>query len=236
MAAPIGQPKPAPRRSGIVVPNAPRWYQRLAALGLFIIECLVTFSLRVRWNDRSGLAQGAVAGPVIFCLWHNRLALCMLIWRRYARRHHPQGGLAALISASKDGALLAATLEQFGVQPVRGSSSRRGAQALLELNSALARDVNVAITPDGPRGPCYRVQSGVVALAQVSGAMVVPVSFHASRKFILRSWDRFQIPAPFARCEITFGPPLRLERDADDAQREAFRIRLETALQEITQD
>jgi hypothetical protein len=220
----------------VIVPNRPRWFQRVAAGGIFVFEFLLTCTLRIRWDDQAGLARGVVTGPVIFCLWHNRLALCMLAWRRYARRHHPGGGLAALISASKDGALLAATLQQFGVEAVRGSSSRRGPQALLELNSALERGLNVAITPDGPRGPAYRVQPGVVALAQVSGAAVVPVSFSARHKITVRSWDRFQLPLPFTRCEVVFGPPLTCPRAATPEQSEAFRAQLQQALMHITRD
>jgi len=236
MAATDTPKKKPPARSGIIVPNQPKWHQRLAAFGIFVFEFLITCTLRVRWDDRAGLATGQVQGPVIYCLWHNRLALCMLVWQRYVRRHHPGNGLAALISASKDGALLAATLEQFGVQPVRGSSSRRGAQALVELISSLERGVNVAITPDGPRGPCYRVQPGVTALAQLTGAVVLPVTYHASRKWTLKSWDRFQIPLPFALCEITLGSPLTCPREATEEQREAFRAQLEAALREITRD
>ena len=230
------QPKRPPRKSGIVVPNQPKWHQRLVAFLIYLLERAITCTLRIRWDDRAGINSGNVRGPVIYCIWHNRLALCMLIWRRYVRRHHPGNGLAALISASKDGALLAATLEQFDVQPVRGSSSRRGAQALVELTSSLERGLNVAITPDGPRGPGYRVQPGVAALAQVTGAVVIPAAYHASRKLRLKSWDRFQIPLPFARCEITFGPPLTCPRDATEEQRETFRAQLEDALRDITRD
>lgn len=230
------QPKRPPRKSGIVVPNQPRWHQRLVAFLIFLIEFLITCTLRVRFDDRAGIAAGQVRGPVIYCLWHNRLALCMFIWRRYCGRHLRCNGLAALISASKDGALLAATLEQFGVQPVRGSSSRRGAQALVELSSALERGVNVAITPDGPRGPMYRVQPGVAALAQLTGATIIPAASHISRKVTLKSWDRFQIPLPFALCEITFGTPLTCPRDATEEQRETFRTQLEATLKAITRD
>jgi lysophospholipid acyltransferase (LPLAT)-like uncharacterized protein len=230
------QPKRPKRKSGVVVPNHPRWHQRFAAFGIFVVEFLITCTLRIRLDDRAGVVAGRVQAPVIYCLWHNRLALCMFVWRNYARRHLPGNGLAALISASKDGALLAATLAQFGVQPVRGSSSRRGAQALVELSSALERGVNVAITPDGPRGPCYRVQPGVIALAQLTGAPIVPVSYHASWKFTLKSWDRFQIPLPFARCEIRSGPALTCPRDATEEQREALRVQLEAALLALTQD
>jgi lysophospholipid acyltransferase (LPLAT)-like uncharacterized protein len=148
----------------------------------------------------------------------------------------PKHGLAALISASKDGALLAAALEQFDVHPVRGSSSRRGAQAFLELTSSLERGFHLAITPDGPRGPCYRVQPGVAALSQVTGAPVIPISYRAQWKFTLRSWDKFQIPLPFSRCEVIFGEPICIPRTASDAEREEARKKLEHALRAITRD
>ncbi len=225
-----------PRKSGVVVPHKPKWYQRLVAWLIFLIERLLVSTLRVEWDDRAGLAAGKFSGPVIFCLWHNRLALCMCVWRNYVRRHSPQNGLAALISASKDGALLACTLEQFGVQPVRGSSSRRGPQALLELTSWLERGYNLAITPDGPRGPRYVVQPGVAALGMVTGAAVIPVAYRASRKFTLRSWDQFQIPMPFARCEITLGESIYFPRATSDEERESLRKRLEEALRTITLD
>ena len=109
-------------RPGLVVPHTPRWHQRLAAFVLFFTERLLISTLRVKWDDRAGVAAGTISGPVVFCLWHNRLALCMCVWRNYVRRFKPNSGLAALISASRDGALMAAVLEQYSVQPVRGSS------------------------------------------------------------------------------------------------------------------
>ena len=234
-AADTPRKRPAPR-SGVVVPNQPKWHQRTAAFGIFLLEFFITCTLRVRLNDQAGVTTGKLKGPIIYCLWHNRLALCMVVWRRYARRYVPCNGLAALISASKDGALLAATLEQFGVQPVRGSSSRRGAQALVELTSVIEGGVNVAITPDGPRGPRYQVQPGVAALAQLTGAAVVPVSYHASRKLTLKSWDRFQIPLPFTHCEVVTAPALTCPREATEEEREEFRTQLEAALKDITRD
>ena len=160
----------------------------------------------------------------------------MCVWRNYVRRHLQGNGLAALISASRDGALLAAVLERFDVQPVRGSSSRRGPQALLELTSWLERGYNLAITPDGPRGPRYLVQPGVAALGQVTGAPVIPVSYRATRKLSMRSWDQFQIPLPFSRCQIVLGPPIYFPRDASDADREVLRKQLEESLREIARD
>lgn len=187
-------------------------------------------TLRWEFVDHSGLFGASTVQPVIYCLWHNRLALCMAIWRKYPLRKQPQRRLAALVSASKDGAFLARILENFGVQPVRGSTSRRGPQALLELTTWAERGWDLAITPDGPRGPCEVVQEGVIALAQLTGLPIVPVTTMVPFKVCLRSWDHFQVPLPLARCRVIFFPPIRVPREADDSEREALRQELENQL------
>jgi lysophospholipid acyltransferase (LPLAT)-like uncharacterized protein len=144
--------------------------------------------------------------------------------------------MAALISASRDGALLARTFSYFGVEPIRGSSSRRGAQALLELTSALRRNMHVAITPDGPRGPKYRVQSGIISLAQLTGAAIIPIGAHISRKKELPSWDRFQVPLPFSKCTATFGSPIQVPRDATEEEHEKARLALQEAMVSLNPD
>ncbi len=174
--------------------------------------------------------------PVIFCLWHNRLALSMTIWQRYARPKLGQAGLVALISASHDGGMLSRALRYFNVDSVRGSSSRRGAQALLELTSWTERGHAVAITPDGPRGPRYRIHDGVIALAQLSGLPIVPVSVFIHPKLQLRSWDKFQIPLPFSRCDIYFGTPLTVPRALAAEQRVALKEELRTRMMALTKD
>ena len=160
----------------------------------------------------------------------------MATYKSYVQPRTEARGLAALISASKDGGLLAGILECFGVQPVRGSTSRRGPQALLELTTRAERGYDLAITPDGPRGPCYVVQEGVMSLAQVTGLPIVPFSYNARWKIRLKSWDRFQIPLPFSRCEMIFEKPIRVPRDATDAGREALRLELQNALKAISAD
>jgi len=220
----------ATRARGVVVPHLPTGAQRAAGLVAFVLERLLTATLRYQWNDASGLRERPAQPPVIFCIWHNRLAVSMVVHRRYPRK------LAALISASRDGALLTAILAQFGVLAVRGSSSRRGPQALIELTGLAERGYDVAITPDGPRGPRYVVQDGVISLAQVTGLLIVPVTCNFSRKLCARSWDRFQIPLPGARCEITLSQPLRVPRDASDTDREALRAALEQTLRSGSRD
>lgn len=228
-------PPPKKRKSGVVVPHPPSWPQRLAARVVYVSLRALALTLRYRWNDRPGILAKPPPGPVIFCIWHNRLALCMEAYRVYARRR-PGKGMAAMVSASRDGGFLSGVLECFRVQPVRGSSSRRGHQALLELTTWAERGYDLAITPDGPRGPCYVVQEGVMSLAQLTGSPIVPFSYHASRKFRAKSWDRFQIPLPFARCEMNVAEPIVVPRDASDGDREALRRKLEAVLRDISPD
>ncbi len=222
-------------RSGVVVPHTPKWYQRAAAWLIYATVRVVTASLRYRWTDRTGYFKAPPVAPAIYCIWHNRLAMSMTA-HRYIKARNQTAGLAVMVSASKDGGLLAAVLECFGVQPVRGSSSRRGRQALLELTTWAERGYDLAITPDGPRGPCYVVQDGVTSLAQLTGLPIVPVSFHLQWKVRSNSWDRFQIPVPFSRCEIIFEQAIHIPRDASDDQREALRQKLEQTLQAISKD
>jgi lysophospholipid acyltransferase (LPLAT)-like uncharacterized protein len=227
---------PATKSSTVVVPHQAKWHQRLAAAAAFRLIQTLAATLRFRWRDESGLFDGEPQTRVIFAIWHNRLALALVMYRRYVQRRQPARRLAAMVSASRDGGFLARILEHFGVQPVRGSSSRRGPQALLELTTWSERGYDLAITPDGPRGPRYVVQEGVTALGQLSGLPIVPVSYHLSWKYRLKSWDRFQVPLPFARVEVRLGAPLQMPSTTSEGEREALRRDLEEALRAITQD
>lgn len=237
MADPQGPQRSSRRKrsSGVVVPHSARWYQYLAAWMVSTSLRGLALTMRFQWEDRSGFFEQP-NGPAIYCFWHNRLALCTGIYERFIRNRNPTEGVAGLVSASKDGGFLAAILESFGAQPVRGSSSRRGPQALLELTTWAQRRYDLAITPDGPRGPRYSVQEGVISLAQLTGLPIIPVSCYTTRKIELKSWDRFQIPLPFAKCHIQVAPPIRVPREADDQQREQLRVQLLTALTRITED
>jgi lysophospholipid acyltransferase (LPLAT)-like uncharacterized protein len=224
------------KSSGIVVPHSLKWHGRLAALLIYFVIQVVGATLRFRWDDRSGLVKDTPTAPLVFCIWHNRLSLSLIIFNRFIRKFLPSRRLAAMVSASKDGGLLARILEHFGVQPVRGSSSRRGPQALLELTGWAERGYDLAITPDGPRGPCYVVQDGVMALAQLTGLPIVPVAYHLKWKVRLRSWDRFQIPIPFGRCDVVFGKAVFVPREASDSERAALRAEVERQLKTLAQD
>jgi hypothetical protein len=225
-----------PRKSGVVVPHRAGFRQRVAAgLAFFLIRCLAG-TVRFRLDDQAGILSGQSQDKLLFAFWHNRLALSAILYRRYFLKYAPDRRLAGLVSASRDGGLLARVLEHFHIEAVRGSSSRRGGQAVLELTSLAERGYDLAITPDGPRGPCYEVQEGVISTAQLTGLPIVPVSYHLNWKIRPQSWDRFQIPLPFTRCEVTVGKVMRVPREVSDAEREALRRQLEAELRAISRD
>ena len=214
----------------VVVPKLPSFGAKCAAAALFSLGKCLGWSLRIRMRDDSGIIQAQERKPIIFALWHNRLALSMEVWCRYVRPHGLPGGLVALISASRDGAFLAQVLKHFRVRAVRGSSSRRGPQALRELNSLIKTGVDIAITPDGPRGPRHIVQEGVIALAQLGSIPIVPVGIHIRWKRTFKSWDAFQLPLPFSSCSLHFGQPIYVPEQAEPAEREVSRLELERSL------
>ncbi len=195
----VETPPPKTSRSNagrVVIPHRAGLKHRVLALAVASLLRGLAGSMRFRWEIDPETAE--LEPPVIFAVWHNRLALSMAMYRGYVRRQGAPQRLAALVSASRDGAFLARVLELFRTQPVRGSSSRRGSQALLELTTWAEKGYDLAITPDGPRGPCYTVQEGTIALAQVTGLPIVPVGTHFPAKVRLKSWDRFKSRCPSA--------------------------------------
>lgn len=132
--------------------------------------------------------------------------------------------------------MLSRVLELFNVLPIRGSSSRRGAQAVRELVTAAGEGFDLAITPDGPRGPRYKVQEGVILAAQLTGLPLLPVSYRLGWKVTLKSWDRFQIPLPFSTVEVFLAEPIRPTRDGGVEVREQWRRELEERLKQMTHD
>jgi len=224
------------RSSGVVVPHRARWHQRLIASLIYLMVRSVALTVRFRLRDNAGFFTHPPSERLIFAFWHNRLALSPMLYRRYFLGFAPQRRLAGMVSASRDGGLLAQILEHFGIEPVRGSSSRRGPQALREMVTWAERGLDLAITPDGPRGPRYVVQEGVISTAQLTGLAIVPVSYFLNWKISLKGWDGFQVPLPFTRCEITVGRPLRVPRETPDAERETLRRQLESELRAISRD
>ncbi|HEY1769117.1 MAG TPA: lysophospholipid acyltransferase family protein [Chthoniobacterales bacterium] len=188
-------------------------------------------TLRFEIDDRAGVIGTPPNERYIGALWHNRLLLLPFVVRRFL----PQRQGAALISTSRDGALLADLVERFGFEVVRGSSSRKGATAIRQLAEVIASGRDVVITPDGPRGPAYKLGQGIIFLAQQSGAAVVPINFEFSSCWRLRSWDRFILPKPFSKVRVTFAAPHTVAPTSTDEEFERERRRLQAAMMQLVQ-
>ena len=168
--------------------------------------------------------------PTIYALWHGRLLMVPWVSAKFSSARGART-IRVLASRSRDGEMVTRYVKHFGLAVVRGSSSRGGGAALRALVTALREGTDVAIVPDGPRGPREQLQAGVVALAGLTGAPVVPLAVAAHPARHLRSWDRFLVPLPFARCVLAFGPPVSID---GDAERERAGKDLERALAEVT--
>ena len=170
--------------------------------------------------------------PFILCAWHNRIIYALFATRDVIR---PKTGrkVAAMVSASSDGAFAVEILRAFGIVPIRGSTSRRGRQALLELSRQARAGLHLAITPDGPRGPCHEIQEGILSLSQVTGLPIVPLGCEAGRKVRFKSWDRFQLPWPLTRCDFVFGEPMAVPRRVTGAERAVLKGELKRRMAEI---
>jgi hypothetical protein len=165
--------------------------------------------------------------PVLLAFWHGRMLY-------FLHRYHRQR-FTILVSRSKDGEFVSQVLQRFGVHVTRGSSSRGGPQALREIVRHVHRGYHAAFTPDGPRGPRYTVQPGIVAVAQTTGAAILPVTYSARWKKVFRSWDAFLMPLPFSRVVVVYGEPIYVPASASPAVFQAKRHEVETSLRHITE-
>ena len=204
-----------------------RW---LVAIGFRVLQLWVR-TLRYEIDDRAGVVGKPADQNYIGALWHNRLLIFPFVLRRFFSNRHG----AALISASRDGDLLADAITRFGFDVVRGSSSRLGASAILQLTDVLASGGDVVITPDGPRGPAYELGPGIIYLAQKSRAAVLPVNMEYSSCWRLKSWDRFILPRPFAKICVIIGQPHRVRSTNTVDDFEAERLRLQDAMMALVE-
>lgn len=209
------------------------WKQLAAGKIVAFLMRVVGLTLRYQVLDPTGQKGKASPGvPVIWIFWHNCLFCAPLTKKRFSGT----APASALASASRDGAVIESMVTSFGVKTVRGSSSRRGVAALIALKKALKTGEQLFVTPDGPRGPRYHLQPGIVKLAQSSGAPIIPVRFHHSSSWRLKSWDRFHIPKPFSKVTISIGDAIQVPAKLDEQDFEMHRKKVELALREGLDD
>jgi lysophospholipid acyltransferase (LPLAT)-like uncharacterized protein len=165
--------------------------------------------------------------PVIVAFWHNRLALMPYCWPSPKPFH-------MLISGHTDGQLIAGAVAAFGISTVAGSSTRGGGGAVRELLRKLKAGESVGITPDGPRGPAQIAQEGVVALARLSGAAVLPAAVSVSNRLRLKTWDRLIVGLPFSRGAMAWGTPIHVPRDCDEPTAKRLQLEIQTELNRVS--
>lgn len=199
------------------------WKQVLAsALGSLMVR-VWRATWRVDEEPRRPVRARAESGEgAVWVMWHSRILL--------GAGTQAGQGLHVLISMHGDGELIARTVGKMGFTPIRGSTTRGGREALHEAVRVLREGGQVALTPDGPRGPRMSVQVGCVVAAMRAGVPIVPVGFEARRCRRLRSWDRFVLPAPFTRVAVRFGEPLHVPPDLTTGQVQEWCGRVQAAL------
>ena len=188
---------------------------------------LIGSTLRMTVEDRGSILDQPEHPPVIIAFWHNRTALMAFFYERYCR------GRTALtfISRSRDGQFMTDVAARFGIKAVRGSSSRHGTSAMLgAIRAASDQHVDLVITPDGPRGPRYQIQPGLIRLAQATQRPIVAVTYQLKWKRELTSWDRFHVPLPFSTCRLITGEPIFVPENASDGELAAISARVTEAL------
>ena len=189
-------------------------------------------TLRWRVEDPLGLLKDTPKRSCIFVFWHNRIFLMPYLFRKHWHTRQ-RDRVAVMVSASRDGEFLTGVLERFRLICVRGSSSRRGTEALREMADLVELGYDAGITPDGPRGPRYQCQNGAISLAQLTQAPIIPVSWDVSRKITVNSWDGFMVPLPFARATLRIGAPIAVAAGLNGEDFERKRVELENVLKTL---
>jgi lysophospholipid acyltransferase (LPLAT)-like uncharacterized protein len=166
--------------------------------------------------------------PAIGAFWHGRLLMMPFAYKGK--------NLSFLVSPHRDGQIVGRALKRFGFRPILGSTHRRGFSGFREMVKAQRDGSDIAVVPDGPRGPRCHAQVGVIELAKLTERPVIPFTFSASRKKILNTWDRFLIPYPFSRGVFVWGEPIHVDPKGDRDHLEERRLLLEKRLNDLTEE
>ncbi len=162
--------------------------------------------------------------PFIFGIWHCNVYMSPILYRGM--------DVYVLISKSRDGDLIDRVVKSFGNRSIRGSTSRGGTSALKAMIRVARQNSRLAFTPDGPRGPAFKVQQGIIAAASACGIPIVPAHYESTRQKVAKSWDSHRVPLPFGTIINSFGEPIYIPRELDDQQFEHYQALVEEKLLE----
>jgi lysophospholipid acyltransferase (LPLAT)-like uncharacterized protein len=185
-----------------------------------------TLRYAISWEETPSPPDATYEKPVIYSFWHRAVFASAWLWRKT--------GIAVMVSRSFDGEYIARTIEKLGFVAVRGSSSRGGSTALLQLKSELEGGVPVAFTIDGPRGPKFVAKPGPVLLSRASALPMAAFYVALSDAWVLKTWDALMIPKPYSKALVRFSAKMRVPADAGDAQMDDFHQQLQAALERVT--
>ena len=194
-----------------------------------ILIYLLGKTLRIKWVGEENLESvRSEKKSVIYAFWHGRMLIFTYSHRK--RKIH------VLISQHRDGEYIARIIHRLGFVSVRGSTTRGGSKALFEMCDKTAAGFDVAVTPDGPRGPGFEIHPGIMYVAQRSGMPIVPITNSAENRWNLSSWDRFLIPKPFSKTVIMLGEPIYVPPESAAEQLEEKRKELKQRMLELTEE
>jgi lysophospholipid acyltransferase (LPLAT)-like uncharacterized protein len=207
-------------------PGKERFLIQAADLAFFLLIKLIGRTVKfeiVGWeNWEAASREGSIP---IYTLWHNRVFLATHFWQRR--------GIVAMTSQSFDGEYIARFMQRFGYGAVRGSSTRGGSGALVEMVRLMRAGCPTAFTIDGPKGPRYVAKMGALLLAKKTGYPILPFTITAAKSWRVESWDHLQVPWPFTRARVDIAPPIYIPPDADEETSLAKRDELQRALDDI---
>jgi lysophospholipid acyltransferase (LPLAT)-like uncharacterized protein len=195
-------------------------------LGQGLLGSLFTTTRSTRVGQEHYLRFRREGRPVVFVFWHGQLLPLV--------HYHRSEGIVVLVSEHADGEYITRVIERHGFRTVRGSSTRGGIRGLKSLIREARAGHDLALTPDGPRGPAHELKPGALMAAQVTGAPIIPVAAGASAAWHFDSWDRFMVPRPLARITIEYAEPVWIERRADAEERERYAQELTDTLNRLT--
>lgn len=205
----------------------------LQRIACWITHCYIRFVYSTnRWSVEGGdwprrLTREGRSFIVAF--WHGRLLMMPLAWHRLTSFH-------MLISAHRDGRIIAGAMTYFGIETIAGSTSRGGSAALRAMLKRLQEGGCVGITPDGPRGPAMTASTGIVNIARLARVPILPLTYATSRRCVLATWDRFHLALPFGRGLYVWGEPIEIGGDLDEAGLEGVRCLVETRMVEMVRE
>jgi lysophospholipid acyltransferase (LPLAT)-like uncharacterized protein len=203
-----------------------RWLIRLADWTFFLLIKTICKTVRFETVGAENLESFENNGKIpIYTVWHNRIFL-----GTYYLRNRK---IVVITSQSFDGEYIARFLTRFGFGAVRGSSTRGGVGALVEMIRLMKKGLATAFTIDGPKGPRYIAKSGACLLAKKTGNPILPFSVEADKFWTIKSWDKLQIPKPFSRARFYYSEPIFVAKDANDEEIEKKRQELQTKLDEL---